>query len=219
MKKLWIIGDSFSTDFYAPDEQPDGWKTLYSEYKGYTPKFFGNFVSEELQMEYEILTKGIFDNHKMIELFIDNMDRFNEGDVISFGWTSTTRIRIANESTNQWQVLNVHGWTGDYFNGIPVSSLVEIGLNREHKLYTQELIKWTKLIDRSLPKVSIIHWTWTNHRYFHYETISDDTNKKINDLHWSENGHKQFSDWFIKVYNREIENKCLDLLYQEKGER
>jgi len=210
MKKLWIIGDSFSTDFYEPTEGPDSWKNLYCDYKGYNPKFFGHFVSEDLNMDYEILTKGIFDNYKMIELFVDNMDRFNEGDIISFGWTATARIRFVDESTNQWEVINSRGMKGDVFKGMTVSTLSEIAANRDHELYTKELIKWTKLINKSLPKVSIIHWTWTNNSYFHYERIADETQKKLNDLHWSENGHRQFSDWFVGVYRKEIENKCFD---------
>ena len=212
MKKLWIIGDSFSTNFYAPDEDDNCWKNLYCKYKGYHPKFFGEFVSEDLNMDYEILTKGIFDNYKMIELFVDNMDRFNEGDIISFGWTATARIRFVDESTNQWEVINSRGMKGDVFKGMTVSTLSEIAVNRDHELYTKELIKWTKLISRSLPNVSIIHWTWTNNSYFRYETISNETEKKLNDLHWSENGHRQFADWFIGVHNKQIENKCFDLM-------
>jgi hypothetical protein len=211
MKKLWIIGDSFSSDFNEPTEGPDSWKNLYCDYKGYNPKFFGQFVSEDLNMDYEILTKGIFDNYKMIELFVDNMDRFNEGDIISFGWTATARIRFVDESTNQWEVINSRGMKGDVFKGMTVSTLSEIAVNRDHELYTKELIKWTKLINKSLPNVSIIHWTWTNNSYFRYERISDETEKKINDLHWSENGHRQFADWFIGVHNKQIENKCFDL--------
>ena len=211
MKKLWIIGDSFSSDFYEPTDEPDSWKNLYCDYKGYNPKFFGHFVSEDLNMDYEILTKGIFDNYKMIELFVDNMDRFNEGDIISFGWTATARIRFVDESTNQWEVINSRGMKGDVFKGMTVSTLSEIAANRDHELYTKELIKWTKLISRSLPNVSIIHWTRTNNSYFRYETISNETEKKLNDLHWSENGHRQFADWFIGVHNKQIENKCFDL--------
>ena len=211
MKKLWIIGDSFSSDFNEPTEGPDSWKNLYCDYKGYNPKFFGHFVSEDLNMDYEILTKGIFDNYKMIELFVDNMDRFNEGDIISFGWTATARIRFVDESTNQWEVINSRGMKGDVFKGMTVSTLSEIAVNRDHELYTKELIKWTKLINKSLPNVSIIHWTWTNNSYFRYERISDETEKKLNDLHWSENGHRQFADWFIGVHNKQIENKCFDL--------
>ena len=210
MKKLWIIGDSFSSDFYEPTDEPDSWKNLYCDYKGYNPKFFGHFVSEDLNMDYEILTKGIFDNYKMIELFVDNMDRFNEGDIISFGWTATSRLRFVNESTNQWEVINARGMTGDVFQGMTVSTLSEIAANRDHKLYLKELIKLTKLINKSLPNVSIIHWTWTNNSYFHYERISDETENKLNDLHWSENGHRQFADWFIGVHNKQIENKCFD---------
>jgi hypothetical protein len=212
MKKLWIIGDSFSSNFYEPNEDSTSWKNLYPRYKGYIPKFFGQFVSEDLNMDYEILTKGIFDNYKMIELFVDNMDRFNEGDIVSFGWTATARIRFVDESTNQWEVINSRGMKGDVFKGMTVSTLSEIAVNRDHELYTKELIKWTKLISRSLPNVSIIHWTWTNNSYFRYETIADETQKKLNDLHWSENGHRQFSDWFIGVYKKEIENKCFDLM-------
>jgi len=148
----------------------------------------------------------------MIELFVDNIDRFNDGDIISFGWTSTSRIRFVNESTNQWEVINALGMKGDIFQGMTVNTLLEIATNRCHKLYIEELIKWTKLINKSLPKVSIIHWTWTNVSYFDYERITDETHKKINDLHWSEHGHRQFSDWFIKVHNKEIENKCFNLV-------
>jgi hypothetical protein len=210
MKKLWIIGDSFSSDFYEPTEGPDSWKNLYCDYKGYNPKFFGHFVSEDLNMDYEILTKGPHDNFKMIECFIDNIDKFNDGDILSFGWTDPSRIRFVDFSTNEWEVINAHNMTGDYLRGMSVSTLIEWAANRQHKLYGDELIKWTKLISKSLPNVFVIHWTWGNNSYLPFDRIVDDTNGIINDLHWSERGHQQFANWFLDVYTKKIENKCFE---------
>ena len=210
MKKLWIIGDSFSAKFYAPNESIDSWKNKYCEYKSYIPKFFGQFVSEQLGIEYEILTQGPNDNFKMIELFIDSIDKFHDGDIISFGWTDQSRLRFVDFSENQWEVVNAHNMKGDYLKGVSVSTLVEWASNRGHKLYSEEIIKWAKLINKSLPNVSILHWTWTNHSYFPFERIVDDTQGLINDLHWSEKGHKQFANWFLDVYNKKIENNCFE---------
>jgi hypothetical protein len=210
MKKLYVIGDSFSSKFYEPQEAPDSWKNKYIDYKGYEPKFFGEFITEELGIDYEILTKGPHDNFKMIECFIDNLDKFNDGDILSFGWTDPSRLRFVDFSTNEWEVINAHNMTGDYLCGVSVSTLIEWAANRQHKLYGDELIKWTKLINKSLPNVSIIHWTWGNNSYLPFDRIVDDTNGIINDLHWSERGHQQFANWFLDVYNKKIENKCFE---------
>lgn len=210
MRKLWVIGDSFSTEFYEPQEGTDSWKNTYCEYKRYKPKFFGKLVSEAFKLDYQILTSGTHDNFKMIECFIDNLDKFNDGDILSFGWTDQTRLRFVDFSSNQWHVVNAHNMTGENLRGVSVSTLIEWASNRQHKLYNDELIKWTKLINKSLPNVSIIHWTHCNNSYFPFERIMDDTNEIINDFHWSEKGHQQFAQWFVDVYNKKIENKCFE---------
>jgi len=34
MRKLWVIGDSFSSKFYEPQGSPDSWNNRYCDYKG-----------------------------------------------------------------------------------------------------------------------------------------------------------------------------------------
>ena len=211
MSKLWIIGDSFSAEFFHPKEGPNSYKNLYSKYKGYTPKFFGQIISERLNIDYQILPEGPNDNSRMLELFIDNMDKMKDGDILSFGWTSTSRLSIVDCINNKWEIVNAGNMTGDFLHGIRVSSLVDFAINRDHILYIKQLIKWMKLIDRSVPNVKVIHWTWTNNTYFPFERIVDDTEGIIDDIHWSEKGHEQFANWFLDVYNKKIENKCYEI--------
>jgi hypothetical protein len=212
MSKLWIIGDSFSAAFKSPNEGPDSYKNRYSKFKGYYPKFFGDFISESLGLEYSILTNsGPHDNNRMLECFIDNMDLIKEGDIVSFGWTTTNRLSFVDTKSNQWIVMNAHNMTGDYCYDFSVKSLIEFAINRDHYLYENQLKKWMKLVNKSIPNVNVIHWSWTNNTYFTFETIEQETNGLINDFHWSENGHQKFAEWFLNVLNKKIENNCYKL--------
>lgn len=219
MRKLWIIGDSFSVPFEEPKEGPDSWKNRYCNYKGYPPKFFGEIVCDKLSMGYEILTEGPNDNYRMIEIFTDNIHRFGAGDILSFGWTDLSRLRFVDTSTNKWEVVNAHNMKGVYYHNMSVDSLVEWASNRTHSLYIEELIRWTKLISSSIPNITVIHWSWINHEYFPFEKIFDETNGLVNDFHWSENGHKQFADWFLDVYNTKIKNNCLESLLHQRNQK
>jgi hypothetical protein len=211
MKKLWIIGDSFSTSFYAPNEGSNSYKNLYGNFKGYTPKFFGDFISEQLDIEYEILTTNIsHDNFRMMDRFIENVDRIKDGDIFSFGWTSATRLSFVNTEKNEWVVCHAPNNEDGYIYDMSSKSLIEWAINRDHPLYIEQLKGWMKLIDISIPKVKVVHWSWTNNSYFPFESIAEETNKLINDAHWSENGHKQFAEWFLGVYNGKIKNNCYE---------
>lgn len=210
MKTLWVIGDSFSADFYAADEGPQSFKNRYSKYKGYTPKFFGNFVSESLGIEYKILTPGAHDNSKMFNVFIKNLDNFQDGDIISFGWTGQPRLRVVNTKTNSWIVVNAHKMMEDILShDFAVQSLVEMSVNRMHPLYIEDLKIWMTAIDRLVPNCKVIHWSWTQKWLSsNFESIQEETKGEIDDFHWSENGHRKFAEWFLDVYHNKIENNC-----------
>lgn len=209
MRTLWIIGDSFSSEFYAPNEGPESFKNRYSKYKGYTPKFFGNFLSEMLGIEYKILTFDAHDNSLMFNKFINNIDNILEDDIVSFGWTHTSRLRVVNSENNRWVILNAHPTMKDCpTKDFSIQSLLELSVNRSHPLYTEDLKIWMKAIDRLVPKSRVIHWTWSSDKLPNFEKINEETKGFIEDFHWSENGHKNFAEWFVGVYKNNIENKC-----------
>jgi hypothetical protein len=210
MKKLWIIGDSFSAGFNAPNEGPLSFKNRYSNYKGYTPKFFGEFVSESLGIEYEILTPFPCDNSRMFSVFIEHLDNFKDGDIISFGWTGQPRLRVVNTKHNCWVVVNPHKMMEDDLNhDFSVQSLVEMSVNRMHPYYMEELKLWMVAVNRLVPKCKVIHWSWTEKWLdTEFESIKNETKDFIDDFHWSENGHREFAKWFLEVYDGNIINEC-----------
>lgn len=210
MRTLWIIGDSFSADFNASNEGPLSFKNRYKQYKGYTPKFFGEFIAEKLNIEYKILTPMACDNSRMFNIFIKNLDNFKENDIISLGWTGQSRLRVVNTKTESWLVVNPHGMDDvGLSHDFSIQSLVEFATNRMHKLYIEDLKFWITAINRLVPNCKVIHWSWTEGGLqTKFESIKDETNGVIDDFHWSENGHRDFAQWFLDVCDNKIENDC-----------
>jgi hypothetical protein len=51
------------------------------------------------------------------------------------------------------------------------------------------------LINKALPTSHVIHWTWSDD--IKRESITEETNGKIEDLHYSENGHLDLANWIL----------------------
>lgn len=209
MSKLWIFGDSFSETF----KREDGgvyldWKKRYVEFKGYEPKVFGDIVAEKLNLELvNTNLKGFAsDNATILSRIIEHCDEVNDGDVISVGWTETVRTRIVDFRGNHWAVIAPSHPIIDYPD-MSERTLQEIGVNRTHPQYHNELCDWVKLVNRLFKNNKVIQWTWTQPRIMRFNSITEDTNGLLNDNHWSEKGHQQFAEWFIDCHNN---NNCID---------
>jgi hypothetical protein len=205
--KLWIFGDSFSETF-DQGNAAHNWKTNYINFKGYKPKVFSEIVAEKLNLECinTNLNGDASDNPTILSRIIENIDNVNDGDVISVGWTTETRFRIVNFEHNDWNIINPISPVLDFPNISP-RTFEEIGVNRTHSLYFNELCDWAKLVNRLFIKNKVIQWTWAIPRVMKFHSISDDTNGLLKDNHWSERGHQEFAEWFINCHNN---NNCID---------
>ena len=205
--KLWVFGDSFSETFKQSDA-PHSWKKNYTNFKGYEPKVFGDIVAEKLNLELvNTNLKGeASDNSIILSRIIENIDNINDSDVISIGWSTVTRFRIVNFEHNYWNVINPISPVLDFPNVSP-RTFEEIGVNRTHSLYFNELCEWVKLVDRLFKKNNVIQWTWAIPNMMKFHSIKDETNGLLDDNHWSEQGHQEFAEWFVNCHNN---NNCID---------
>lgn len=205
--KLWVFGDSFS-DTFNQGNAAHNWKKNYVNFKGYVPKVFGDIVAEKLNLECvnTNLNGGATDNSMILSRIIENIHNINDDDVISVGWSTVTRFRIVNFSSNTWDIINP-GHPIVNFPNISSKTIEEIGVNRTHQLYFEELCGWVKLVDRLFKKNKLIQWTWTQQKLMKFHSIREETNGLLEDDHWSERGHQEFAEWFINCYNNDT---CID---------
>ena len=207
--KLWIFGDSFSETFTQVSGGVHlGWKKNYIKFLGHIPKVFGDIIAEELNLELvNTNLKGEpSDNATILSRIINNIDNIKDGDVISVGWTTPTRCRVANFVHRGWDVINPAHPIVDHPN-MSQRTFEEIGVNRTHKLYFNELCEWTEMVEKTFKNNRVIQWTWEIQHLMKQQTILEDTNGLLHDHHWSEKGHQDFAKWFLNCYNN---NVCVD---------
>jgi predicted transport protein len=207
--KLWVFGDSYSETF----RRIQGgiylnWKKNYVDFKGYEPKVFSDIVAEELNLELvNTNLKGeSSDNATIFSRIINNIDNIKKGDVISVGWTTVTRYRVVNFNSKSWDIINPGHPIIDYPN-LSEQTFQEIGINRTHKLYFNELCEWVEVVNKLFKENKIIQWTWTMQHSMKHHTIIEETDGLLEDYHWSEKGHQDFAKWFLDCYNN---NVCFD---------
>jgi hypothetical protein len=206
-QKLYIFGDSFSAGFSFESN----WTNPYVNWKGYTPKGFGEIISQKLNLELINLAENASDNYSILQKFCDNVKNIKKNDLVIIGWSSPLRFRLV---SNDWITILPNN---DKFSTkeidktkISESTLIEILLNRDDIRYCNEVNSWIKLLN-NLDK-NIIHWTPFDQRLDcmflnKFETIVTETNGELNDWHFSENGHLQLSDLFINKFKKK--NKML----------
>lgn len=215
MSKLWIFGDSYSEPFtQVLGGIHLGWKKNYIKFLGHIPKVFGDIVAEELNLELvNTNLKGEpSDNTIILSRIINNIDNIKDGDVISVGWTTISRFRVANSKSRRWDVINP-GHPVDNHPDMSQRTFEEIGVNRTNELYFNELCEWTEMVEKTFKNNHVIQWTWVMHNLMKQQTIFEDTNGLLQDYHWSEKGHQDFAKWFLNCYNN---NACLDFFNKRK---
>lgn len=204
MATLWTFGDSLTAEFSKETK----WSKDYIGWKGYQPKVYGSFISEKLDLNFVNLGKGASDNYTIFETFCNAADKFNDGDVVVFGWSSPIRFRLANRKNN-WSSL-LPRYTANYSEipNISTETIEETLVHRDHIRFCLEVNSWVKLINILLEKlnVRVVHWTAFDNRlavnfFRDIETITEETNGLITDPHFSENGHLVLAERLIKLSN------------------
>jgi hypothetical protein len=206
-QKLYLFGDSFSAGFSFESN----WTNNYINWKGYTPKGFGEIVSQKLSLELINLAENASDNYSILQKFCDNVNNIEKNDLVIIGWSSPLRFRLVSKD---WITIlpNYDKFSTKEIDKTKISesTLIEILLNRDDIRYCNEVNSWIKLLN-NLDK-NIIHWTPFDQRLDcmflnKFETIFTETNGELNDWHFSEKGHIQLSDLFINKFKNK--NKIL----------
>jgi len=193
MATLWTFGDSL-TERYTTN----GWAGRYINWKGYTPKVYGEIISEKLGLRLENLGVGGRDNYTIFQIFCDVSHKIKKDDFVIFGWSSPIRFRLAHQS-NAWKFfLSGFNENQSGIDGISIDTINELMINRDNIKYIEEVNSWISLIDNFLIGVKNVHWTAFDkrlkaHMITNLETINVETNGEVNDSHFSEDGQAELS--------------------------
>ena len=179
---IYIFGDSFSVSFTNSKEFFS--VKDYSKWKGYEPKMFFDYLSEDLNQPIENHASGGMCNEYILMKFMECYHKIQPSDVVVFGWTDISRYLIPN--------LNDYGWVSNIHiinSNLSQSSKDEIKVMRSHPLYVNKQLDIISFIDTILPHNTTIHWTWYNMK-FKCSSITKETNGQVVDEHYGEEGHR-----------------------------
>ena len=204
-KKLWTFGDSF-TAFYNPNE---GWANQYIKWKGYTPKVYGQIIAEKLGFDLVNLGRGRSDNYRILETICTNSVGIKENDLIIIGWSSPVRFRLVTETKYElWESIlpsvKENNYALTFNNTISENTLNEILYNRKSFKYVEEVINWTKLIDKAFINNKVIHWSpfgdfGSINSIRGCDRIYQETNGEVADGHYSEIGQNELADELLRI--------------------
>lgn len=214
--KLWAFGDSFTESF----ETQTGLIEDYKKWKGYTPKNYVDFISENLQIEKINKGKGGTSNRTILSNLIKNINEIEDGDIVIVGWTNIGRFRIVDYNQDIIDVISSNCSIKPLMDTPTIKHLInEYLVIRDHPVFFEELIEYMELINKSFPKCQIFYWTWHHMnlpsyeqrfqklinlyhtKLFHVGSIEDintETQGLIQDFHYSENAHRYLAEKILK---------------------
>jgi hypothetical protein len=221
MNTLWTFGDSFTQSYIPPADRGRNWRNDYIEWKGYDTKVYPEFIAEKLNLNLVNKGEGGCDNSYIFEEFCKVASQIQKDDIVIFGWTDVHRFRLFNKE-NECGFFNANAldkdggaiFSQEFFNTfdfLSIQTIEEMIVNRDSKMFINELCNWVNLINLFLKDINVIHWSWDRNNSIckniiistRYERIFDETKGSIIDYHWSENGHKMFSGHLIKKINKD----------------
>lgn len=197
MKTLWTFGASQTEGFTSSHK----WASNYVKWKGYTPKVFGQIISEKLGYEFNNLGIAGVDNFTILETYCNNIKKIDETDIVIICWTDVVRFRLA--INDNWEIFTADT-TESTFEDFPVDFLTKCLVNRyENKLYTEEINNFIDFISHT-SKCKIINWTdfYGNlkcTKLLGFQTINEETNGILKDPHYSEKGHIDLSKKLLNL--------------------
>ncbi len=227
--KLWIFGDSFSEKFSDFDEKVYNsidYRVRYHTWKGYSPKCYGEILSDKLRCRLEVLASAGNSNDEIFHSFIEVMDQIQPGDIVIVNWTYTNRFRIADDNNNFAKVMVQAGCKSPN-SFVSEKSLEEIGVNRNSSsIYYKEVSNYTKIIKKVCGEDTLsIFWYFSDlsgerqtdkniMSFFEhvislheYETITIETLGVMVDSHYSEDGHKDLANDLFKIIKKWTQTK------------
>ena len=190
--KLWVFGDSFSTDLPPYDQK----FTYWFEY-----------LAKELGIRLENTAIGGKSTQHILFDVIENLNNINSGDYVSIGLSETRRDFLPISTAVDLGLLNnpntykhdyIYSSGGMYFEG----------LDRERqRIYNEYLIEFrnengselyhfynrlAQSLTSHLNSLGCKVIWWNHDEGTLHENWTQHSNGKIIDGHWSPNGHKTF---------------------------
>jgi len=210
-RTIWTFGDSF-TESFLDNTAP--WVQSYCEWKGYTPKVYGEIISDRMGLQLVNLAKGGSDNYSIFQSICNSVNNINSDDIIIIGWSSVARFRLASKYDLWKPILPAYERNRVNLANISEMTVDEIMVNRTHKLYFEEVRSWQKLLDFTFSNNIIIHWSpfsgEHSPNYFKNLTnIRRETNNDIDDGHYSEIGHIELSDALMSMISQNRTKKLI----------
>jgi hypothetical protein len=217
-KKLWVFGDSFSTPFRAVD----GWDKEYCNWKGYIPKYFGNIISNELGIEVSHCGESGVGNDTIFENVLKQVPNIRKGDIVIIGWSHVLRFRLVDKNGKFLTIIpNFVSGPLKAFDTISKSTIEEILVNRDHRLYKKELYTKIEFLNFLFKDMKLIQWTpfWYEDNkilgFKNINTILIETNGELRDGHYSETGHVELSNILIDILNDDTLRNSSNRLYKQ----
>lgn len=213
-KTLWTFGGSF-TEGYT---KKYNWSKKYIEWKGYTPKVYGDIIAEKLDLELKNIGEAGICNYTLLERICEYLDKIRDDDIIIVNWAPTIRFRLVDQNKKIWRPVMPGKFSNvEYFGEIVSQTTIdEIFVNRDSKLYQNEVFNWIKLINKAFKPNIIIHWTPAPEmsdanllNFSQYNRIKNETNGVVIDNHYSELGHIEVADSLIQIIESKINKKVI----------
>jgi len=217
MNTLHTFGCSYTARFETSGNLAQYIK--YKEYRGGSyPKIWPELLSEKLNLKLNNAAVGGASNYEILQAFCDNVDKFQEGDIVIIGWSYIERFRVVDYFDGTFVKVGA-GYAAELYN-ISKNTIDEMLFNRAHEKWLEEVQSWEKAIRKlcNSLKVQLVFWSFDSNIYkdnldfdlvqLGAETIAAETGGKVHDMHYGEKGHIVQYEYFLQLLNK-LNNKTL----------
>ncbi len=164
MNNLWTFGCSFTAEYDTIDGLFHPFKNNFDKYRdfrgGNLPETWPVILANKLKYNLINCALGGSSNYRILMQYSDVCEKIKKGDILIFGWTQKTRFLSANFVEN---IFNDVLPFGSSYPDLRYSekTLNEILVNRTHQVWTNEVLKWIKIINHTVRNIGaeVYHWT------------------------------------------------------------
>ncbi len=212
MGKLYVFGCSYSTVFNENSLFNPDMKKYYNFRGGNFPLTWSEILSKDLGLELVNTAQNGFDNYSIFENFCKLSDKITSEDIVIIGWSQVFRFRLYSKLKNQLRSVNVWQTNKNFdLSEISQQTLDEVLVNRDNKLWIDEVYNWMKLINHlsKLVKFKLYYWSFFVEFPEFYiindllnlgaKYISHETNGEVGDNHFGEKGHQVQAEYFKNI--------------------
>ena len=207
MNKLWVFGDSFSSDFNierAHENHKEYMKIIGVD----TMKHWPSILADKLSMSLTNLAKGGNSNYQIFFDLCENINQIEENDIVLIGWALIGKFILAEK--NEFSNIHPHGM--NFYGPISGAGINEIIKNRKNEIWKNEVISWEKIIKETirLKNAKVIFWSGEEKLLENNKiditkclTMSSETNNVVGDSHLGCKGHLELAENFYNLITNE----------------